>query len=95
MSINPILVLTLPKDVIAYILEYDTIIKYRKGVFRTQICPDDPRYNLLKTLSPIKTGYLRDIPQYYYHQLQKHKLIYLARGARKSPYNNIKFVASY
>jgi hypothetical protein len=95
MSINPTLFSTLPKEVIAYILEYDTIIKYRKGVFRAQICHDDPRYNLLKNLDPIKTVYLHDIPQYYYHQLYKHKLIYLAHGARKSPYNNIKLVASY
>jgi hypothetical protein len=43
-----------PLDVIHRILEYDGKIKYRHGKYMNQIPKDDDRYNILKSIQPIK-----------------------------------------
>ena len=44
----------LPQEIVNHILEYDGRIKYRHGKYMNQIAKDDDRYNILKSIQPIK-----------------------------------------
>ena len=62
-----------PIEIIVQILEYSgAAIKFRNGEFVDQIANDDERYNLLQTISPVKTKLFNGVPWRYTRDLGKY-----------------------
>ena len=68
----------LPKEIIIYILQFGTAMRYRNGKFIDQIQPDDLRYKILTPCLKIPCmGYAGGIPGYLYNEI-----MYYSRNLR-------------
>ncbi len=80
----------LPKEIIIYILQFGTAMRYRNGKFMNQIQPDDPRYELLTFVKPaIKCSF--EYATQYYHDIHPYRLSLYIIPSTSSVYEPIRY----
>jgi hypothetical protein len=80
----------LSTDIIIYILQFGTAIKYRNGKFMDQIQFDDLRYELLAFVKPaIKCSF--EYATQYYHNIHPYRLSLYIIPSTSSVYEPIRY----
>jgi hypothetical protein len=62
---------SLPRELLHTILDYDTRIRYRQGKYMNRIPPNDPRYDMLRTVPQPRDVQLGD---------RFHRLVQFSQG---------------
>jgi hypothetical protein len=80
----------LPKEIIIYILQFGTAMRYRNGKFMNRIQPNDSRYELLSFVNPAQIHYDDGywFPSYYFRQLGSYRLFLYIRRELYRPANH-------
>ena len=75
----------LPKEIIIYILQFGTAMRYRNGKFIAQIQPNDPRYELLAFIKPAQMSLDHNGILLHYSYRLKYQLILYINHPRHEP----------